>query len=47
MDKLRRLLGIRRMNIVPNGRIRELCRVKKGLDKGSMKAYSGGEDGEG
>ena len=47
LDKLRRLLGIRRMNIVPNGRIRELCRVKKGLDKGSMKAYSGGEDGEG
>ena len=27
MDSLRGLVGIRRMNIVPNKRIRELCRV--------------------
>ena len=29
MDNLRNLLGIRRMNRVPNARIRELCRVTK------------------
>ena len=33
MDDLRGLLGIRRMDIVPNARIRELCGVKKSLDK--------------
>ena len=33
MDKLRRLLGIRRMDRVPNAQIRELCGVKKGLDE--------------
>ena len=33
MDNLRGFLGIRRMNRVPNARIRELCRVKKGLDE--------------
>ena len=32
MDNLRRLLGIRRMDRVQNTWIRELCRVKKGLD---------------
>ena len=33
MDNLRRLLGIRRIDRVPNARIKELCRVRKGLDK--------------
>ena len=32
MDSLR-LLGIRRMDNVPNARIKELCGVKKGLDE--------------
>ena len=30
---LRELLGIRRMDRVPNARITELCGVKKGLDE--------------
>ena len=33
MDNLRGLLGIRRMDRVPNSRIRELCGVRKGLDE--------------
>ena len=33
MDNLRGLLGIRRMDRVPNPQIRELCGVKKGLDE--------------
>ena len=33
MDSLRELLGIRRMARDPNAWIRELCRVKKGLDE--------------
>ena len=33
MDSIRGLLGIRRMDRVPNGRIRELCGVRKGLDE--------------
>ena len=33
MDNLRGLLGIMRMNRVPNANIRELCRLKKGLDE--------------
>ena len=33
MDNLRGLLGIRRMNRVPNARIKELCGVMKGVDK--------------
>ena len=33
MDNLRGLLGIRRTDRVPNARIRELCGVRKGLDK--------------
>ena len=33
MANLRGLLGIRRMDRVPNVRIRELCRVNKGLDE--------------
>ena len=33
VDYLRGLLGIRRMDRVPNAEIRELCGVKKGLDE--------------
>ena len=33
MDNLKGLLGIRRMDRFPNAEIRELCRVKKGLDE--------------
>ena len=33
MDNLRYLLGIRRMDIVPNARIRQSCRVTKGVDE--------------
>ena len=33
MDNLRGLLSIRRMDRVPNARIRDLCGVKKGLDE--------------
>ena len=33
MDNLRVLLGIRRMDRVLNAQIRELCRVRKGLDE--------------
>ena len=32
MDNLRGLLGIRRMDIVLNAQIRELCELRKGLD---------------
>ena len=33
MDNLRGLLGVRRMNGIPNIRIRELCGVTKGVDE--------------
>ena len=33
MDNLSGLLGIRRMDRIPNPKPRELCRVKKGLDE--------------
>ena len=33
MDNLRELLGIRRTDRIPNAQIRELCRVRKGLDE--------------
>ena len=33
MDNLRGLLGIRRMDMVLNARIREMCGVKKCLDE--------------
>ena len=33
MDNLRGLLRIRRIDRVPNARIRELCLVRKGLDE--------------
>ena len=33
MDNLRGFLGIRRMDKVPDALIRELCRVKEGVDE--------------
>ena len=33
MDNLRGLLGIRRMDRVPNAQIGELCRMAKGVDE--------------
>ena len=33
MDNLRGLLGIRKMDRVPNARIKEICGVKKSLDE--------------
>ena len=33
MDNVRSFLGIRRMDKVPNTRIKELCGVTKGLDE--------------
>ena len=33
MDNLRSLLGVRRMDRVPNARIRQLCGVTKGVDE--------------
>ena len=33
MDNLKGLLGIRRMNRIPNARIRQLCEVMKGVDE--------------
>ena len=33
MDNLRGLLCIRRMDKVPNARIRQLCGVRKGVDE--------------
>ena len=33
MDKLKGLLGIRRMDRVANARVRELCGVNKSLDE--------------
>ena len=35
IDNLRGLLGSRRMDRVPNARIRELCTVVKGVDERS------------
>ena len=42
MDNLRGLLGIMRIDRVPNAWIRELYGVKKGLNEKLMKACSGG-----
>ena len=42
MDNLRGLLDIRRMNKVPNARIREFCSVMKGVDERMMKVFSSG-----
>ena len=33
MDNLRGLLSIKKMDRVPNAQIRELCKLKKGLDE--------------
>ena len=40
MDNLRGFLGISIMDIAPNARIRELCRMKKGLMKGVLQWFS-------
>ena len=44
MDDLRGLLSIRRMDRVPNARIRELCRVTKGvdekMDEGALRCFA-------
>ena len=40
MDNLRGLLGIRRMDEVPNARIRELCGVTKGHDERNDKDFT-------
>ena len=42
VNSLRGLLGIRRMDRFPNARIRELCRVKKGLDERIDEGFSSG-----
>ena len=39
MDNLRALLGIRRMDKVPNAQIRQLCRVTKGVDEKIDKGF--------
>ena len=42
MDDIRGLLGIRRMDKVPNARKRQLCGVTKGMNEGLMKVFSDG-----
>ena len=42
MENLRGLLGIMRMDKVPNARIRKLCEVTKGVDERLIKVFSGG-----
>ena len=44
MNNLRRLLGIRKMDRVPNGGIRVLSGIKKGLDERMDEECSGGLD---
>ena len=43
MDNLRVLLGTRRMDKIPNSRIRQLCRVTKGvgekIDEGILRRF--------
>ena len=49
MDKFTGLLGIRRIDRVPNARIRQLCRVTKGVDERrrcSPMFWACGENGE-
>ena len=43
MDNVRGLIGIDRMDGVPNARIRELCRVKKGLDESVLRCFGHAE----
>ena len=49
LENVRGLLGIRKMDRIPNARIRDLCRVRKDLDErideGVLRWF--GEDGEG
>ena len=42
MDSLRGLLGIVKMDKVPNAGIRQLCGMMKGVNKGLMKVFSDG-----
>ena len=42
MDNLRVLLDIRRVDKVLNAQIRQLCRVKRGVDEKIMKMFSNG-----
>ena len=42
MDKLRGLLGIKRMDRVLNAQIREMCGVMKGWMKGLTEVFSDG-----
>ena len=42
MDNFRGLLGIRRIDKVPNARIRQFCGVTKGITKGLIKVLSDG-----
>ena len=44
MDNLRDLLGIRRMDKVPNARKRQLCGVTKGVDEKIDEVFSDGSD---
>ena len=49
MNNLKGLLGIRRMDKVPNARIKPLCGVTKGVDKkidGVLRWFGHREDGE-
>ena len=39
MDNIRGLLGIRRMDKVPNARVRELCRVMKSVNERIDEGY--------
>ena len=47
MDNVRGLLGVRRMDRIPNAEIRELCGLKKGLDEmideGVLRSFWHGE----
>ena len=40
MENLKGLLGIRRMDKVPNAQIRELCKVIKKADEGVLRWFS-------
>ena len=39
MDNLRGLMGIRRMDRVPDVQVRELCGVRKGPDEGFLRWF--------
>ena len=42
MNNIRGLLGVRRLYRIPNARVRELCSVKKRLDKRIGEMFSDG-----